>query len=101
MVKMEMTRALFLRSSQLEFSHETLIEHLLCAKPLAWHCTRDRLMADVCVRQCGPYKLVQRTDLESVKWVQPVTEGSRTTGEVQGKAVSMGEGVKLSIGWWD
>lgn len=56
-------------------------------------------MAHVCARWCGLDKLVQRTDLESVKWVQPTTEGSRTTGEVQGNAVSVGEGVKLSVGW--
>lgn len=56
-------------------------------------------MADVCARRCGLYKLVRRTDLESVKWVQPTTEGSRTTGEAQGNAVSGGEGVKLSVGW--
>lgn len=56
-------------------------------------------MAHVCARWCGLDKLVQRTDLESVTWVQPTTEGSRTTGEVQGNAVSVGEGVKLSVGW--
>lgn len=50
------------KGSQLSFSHEILFEHLLHAKPCAWHGPGDRIMADrVCLG--GPYNLVQKDRL--------------------------------------